>query len=161
MKKLKYMNTTDILKKLIEFPTVSRDSNLELIHFISELIATKSVKPKIISNQEGTKANLFAVTGPKINNGVMLSGDVMYDVYLKFSPKKYRLDDDLKKSKYILTTIHRRENINSAEKLSTIFNNLNEMNEERKIIMPLHPHTKQKIEEYGIQSGGSQTVPVE
>ena len=68
------MNTTDILKKLIEFPTVSRDSNLELIHFISELIATKSVKPKIISNQEGTKANLFAVTGPKINNGVMLSG---------------------------------------------------------------------------------------
>ncbi len=68
------MNTTDILKKLIEFPTVSRDSNLELIHFISELITTKVVKPKIISNKEGTKANLFAVTGPKINHGVMLSG---------------------------------------------------------------------------------------
>ena len=42
----------------------------------------------------------------------------------------------------------------------TIFNNLNEMNEERKIIMPLHPHTKQKIEEYGIQSDVTFTGPL-
>ena len=82
----------------------------------------------------------------------MLSGDVMYDVYLKFSSYKYDLDDDLIKSKFILATIHRRENINSPEKLSNIFKNLNKIKNRQKIIMPLHPHTKKKIEEYKIQS---------
>ncbi len=95
-----------------------------------------------------------------LTDGVMLSGDVMYDVYLKFSSLIDDLRDDIKKTKFILTTIHRRENINSAEKLSTIFNHLNEMNEERKIIMPLHPHTKKKIEEYGIQSDVTFTEPL-
>ncbi len=85
-------------------------------------------------------------------DGVMLSGDVMYDVYLKFSSLKHNLSLDLKKTKYILATIHRRENINSAEKLSDIFKNLNKINNNRKIIMPLHPHTKKKVKEFKIQS---------
>ena len=95
-----------------------------------------------------------------LTDGVMLSGDVMYDVYLKFSSYKDDLGDDLIKSKFILATIHRRENINSAEKLSTIFNNLNKINNSQKIIMPLHPHTKKKIEEYKIQSNITFTEPL-
>ena len=87
-----------------------------------------------------------------IIDGAMLSGDVMYDVYLKYSSCKDNLDNDLKKSKYTLATIHRRENINSAEKLSAIFNNLNKINDKQRIVMPMHPHTKKKIEEYKIQS---------
>ena len=87
-----------------------------------------------------------------LTNGVMLSGDVMYDVYLKFSSYIDNLDLDLKRSSYILATIHRRENIFSDEKLSAIFNNLNKINDHQKIIMPLHPHTKQKIKDYEIQS---------
>tara|TARA_B100000579_G_C22789864_1_gene833880 strand:+ start:522 stop:1577 length:1056 start_codon:yes stop_codon:yes gene_type:complete len=95
-----------------------------------------------------------------LSNGVILSGDVMYDVFLKFSCFKDDLDSDLIKSKFILATIHRRENINSAEKLSTIFNNLNKINDRQKIIMPLHPHTKKKIKEYEIQSNITFTEPL-
>ena len=87
-----------------------------------------------------------------LNDGVILSGDVMLDVYLKFSSYKDNLKDDLKTSKFILATIHRKENIDSAEKLSAIFKNLNKINEHRQIIMPLHPHTKQKVEKYKIKS---------
>tara|TARA_Y100000768_G_C23962973_1_gene676371 strand:+ start:988 stop:2043 length:1056 start_codon:yes stop_codon:yes gene_type:complete len=87
-----------------------------------------------------------------LNDGVILSGDVMLDVYLKFSSYKDNLRDDLKTSKFILATIHRKENIDSAEKLSAIFKNLNKINEHRQIIMPLHPHTKQKVEKYKIKS---------
>ncbi len=93
-------------------------------------------------------------------DGVILSGDVMYDVYKKFSFYKDNLDEDLKKSGYILSTIHRRENINSFEKLSAIFKNLNQINNNQKIIMPLHPHTKQKIEKYKIQTNISIIDPV-
>ena len=80
------------------------------------------------------------------------SGDVMLDAYLRFSSHNNNSSNDSKKSKYILSTIHRRENINSAKKLSAIFNNLNQINIDEKIIMPLHPHTKQKIKEYKIKT---------
>jgi len=88
----------------------------------------------------------------KISDGVIFSGDVMLDAYLRYSSYDDNLDSKLKKSEYILSTIHRRENINSAEKLSIIFNNLEQINTDDKIIMPLHPHTKQKIEEYKIKT---------
>ena len=87
-----------------------------------------------------------------LTDGVIISGDVMYDIYLKFSSHKYNLDLGLKRSSYILATIHRRENIDTAEKLSTIFNNLNKINSDQKVIMPLHPHTRQKVKEYDIKS---------
>ena len=112
-------------------------------------IITDHLSSLLFCPSENSVKNLFK---ENLTDGVMLSGDVMYDIYLKYSSYKYNFDDDLKKSKYILATIHRRENINCAKKLSAIFNNLNNMNEEQKIIMPLHPHTKQKIEEYEIQS---------
>ena len=96
----------------------------------------------------------------KISNDIIVTGDVMYDAFLKFSCFKDDLDNDLIKSKFILATIHRRENINSAEKLSAIFNNLNKINDSQKIIMPLHPHTKKKIEKYEIQSNITFTEPL-
>ena len=87
-----------------------------------------------------------------LKDGLILSGDVMYDVYKKFSPYKDNLIEDFKAPRYILSTIHRRENINSFEKLLAIFESLNKINNTLKIVMPLHPHTKQKIEKYKIES---------
>ncbi len=112
-------------------------------------IITDHLSSLLFCPSENSVKNLF---NENLTNGVTISGDVMYDVYLKYSSYKNNLNFDLKKSRYILSTIHRRENINSAEKLSTIFNNLNKINDFQKIIMPLHPHTKKKIEEYKIQS---------
>ena len=80
--------------------------------------------------------------------------------FIKIQLYKDNLDEDLKKSGYILSTIHRRENINSFEKLSAIFKNLNKINNSQKIIMPLHPHTKQKIEKYKIQTNISLAEPL-
>lgn len=87
-----------------------------------------------------------------LKDGLILSGDVMYDVYKKFSSHKDNMLEDFKTQGYILSTIHRRENINSSEKLLAIFESLNKINNKLKIIMPLHPHTKQKMEKYKIES---------
>ncbi len=87
-----------------------------------------------------------------LKNGLILSGDVMYDVYKKFSSYKANMIEDFKAPAYILSTIHRRENINTFEKLLAIFESLNKINNELKIIMPLHPHTKQKMEKHKIES---------
>ena len=68
------LNTVKILKKLVSFPTVSRDANLDLIEYIYDMIKCEKVNPVIIKNKENTKANLFASIGPENNDGVMLSG---------------------------------------------------------------------------------------
>ena len=119
------------------------------MHEENNRIITDHLSSLLFCPTENAVKNLLK---ENLTDGVMLSGDVMYDVYLKFSSYKYDLHDDLIKSKFILATIHRRENINSPEKLSNIFKNLNKINNRQKIIMPLHPHTKKKIEEYKIQS---------
>ncbi|MEO9337628.1 acetylornithine deacetylase [Mesorhizobium sp. SB112] len=68
------MNSIQILEKLIGFPTVSRDSNLDLINFVAKLLETHGIPSTIIANDEGTKANLYATVGPDDVSGIMLSG---------------------------------------------------------------------------------------
>ncbi len=68
------MNTDDILKKLIAFNTVSRNANIDLMHFVQRLLKDHNIATTLIPNEAGTKANLFATVGPNTNGGVMLSG---------------------------------------------------------------------------------------
>lgn len=68
------MNSIQILEKLIGFPTVSRDSNLDLINFVAKLLEAHGIASTIIENDEGTKANLYATVGPDDVSGIMLSG---------------------------------------------------------------------------------------
>ena len=68
------MNTKDILEKLVAFDTVSRNSNMALMHYIQHLLGEANIQTTLIPNAEGTKANLLATIGPTDSGGVMLSG---------------------------------------------------------------------------------------
>jgi acetylornithine deacetylase len=67
--------TTSItyLEKLIAFPTVSRDSNLDLIAYVQGVFKNIGVDSTLVHNEEGTKANLWATIGPSDVAGVALS----------------------------------------------------------------------------------------
>ena len=67
-------SSRDLLAKLVSFPTVSRDSNLALIHFIRDHLASFGVESELFLNAEGSKASLYATIGPKDRGGVALSG---------------------------------------------------------------------------------------
>ena len=67
-------NQIALIEKLISFPTVSRDSNLELIDFVQKLLDSHHVESKIIHSDCGNKANLLATIGPNETGGVVLSG---------------------------------------------------------------------------------------
>ncbi len=71
---MSYTSTEKILEKLISFPTVSRDSNLELIAYIERYLSDLGISSILTKNDENTKANLYAKLGPDISGGVMLSG---------------------------------------------------------------------------------------
>ena len=64
----------EMIETLVGFPTVSRDSNLDLIHFVRDYLAGHGVEPHVVPNEDGTKANLYATVGPDAEGGVVLSG---------------------------------------------------------------------------------------
>lgn len=68
------MNVRELLDQLVAFPTVSRDSNLPLIHFVKDYLHQHGVESTLVPNDEGTKSNLYATIGPSVPGGVMLSG---------------------------------------------------------------------------------------
>jgi len=64
----------DMIAKLVGFATVSRDSNLALIEFVSSYLAEHGVACRLLPNADHSKANLFATIGPMVAGGVVLSG---------------------------------------------------------------------------------------
>ena len=63
-----------MIGKLIGFPTVSRESNLELIDFVRELLRGFDADVRLTFDDERRKANLFATLGPRTDGGLVLSG---------------------------------------------------------------------------------------
>ena len=60
----------DMIAKLVSFATVSRDSNLELIEYVSSYLAEHGVESRLVPNADKSKANLFATIGPMVEGGV-------------------------------------------------------------------------------------------
>lgn len=67
-------SSVEMLRKLIAFPTVSRDSNLELIHFVRDTLKPYSAAVRLTHDDGKRKANLFATLGPRGEGGIALSG---------------------------------------------------------------------------------------
>lgn len=65
--------TLEILDRLVAFPTVSRDSNLDLIDWVQNLLQTAGFNVTRIWSPDRTKAGLFARIGPDVDGGVCLS----------------------------------------------------------------------------------------
>lgn len=66
--------TKSLLSDLIAFPSISSASNLELVNYLAERLQEAGAEVEIYPNDNGTKANLFATIGPKIDGGIVLSG---------------------------------------------------------------------------------------
>ena len=66
--------TIDLLGDLIAFPTVSKDSNLDMITYLANRLETAGAKVDLFHDGTGQKANLFATLGPEIDGGIVLSG---------------------------------------------------------------------------------------
>lgn len=65
----------EMIERLVAFDTVSRNSNLALIGFVENYLAGHGIESRRVSNEDGTKANLFATIGPADRSGgVVLSG---------------------------------------------------------------------------------------
>lgn len=68
------MTTEQILEKLVSFPVLGGESNLNIIHWIKEYIESHGIASYLLFNEEGNKASLHCRIGPAVDDGVILSG---------------------------------------------------------------------------------------
>ena len=89
-----------------------------------------------------------------IYEGIYFTGDVMYDIFLKMKPKfDYSLMDELKlkENQFIMMTMHRDFNVDKKEKLEKILKEIDKVSKEIKVVYPIHPRTKKRIIEFGLE----------
>ena len=68
------LTSRDVLEKLVSFPTVSRDSNLDLADWVQGFLSDNGVTSHRMLNEDGQKAAVYAHVGPDAPGGVVLSG---------------------------------------------------------------------------------------
>jgi UDP-GlcNAc3NAcA epimerase len=96
---------------------------------------------------------------------IVLSGDVMYDA-VQFYQSKIETsatvlkNEGLENKPFILATLHRAENTNDPVRLKEICEAFNEINQEVKIVLPLHPRTKAFLSSQGIKLNAHLIDPV-
>lgn len=65
----------EMITALVAFDTTSRESNLDMIHFVEEYLNGHGVESTLVFNEDKSKANLIATIGPATpRGGVVLSG---------------------------------------------------------------------------------------
>ena len=67
------IKTIELMDKLIGFPTISSESNLDCIDWIGGYLKSFGARCEITSETKG-KANIFATLGPDTDGGIILSG---------------------------------------------------------------------------------------
>lgn len=71
---MKDLVSVEILARLVAMPTVSRNSNTDLINWVREYLERYGVRSVLVPNADRTKFNLHASIGPPGDGGIVLSG---------------------------------------------------------------------------------------
>lgn len=115
---------------------------------------------------------LFCPTGAAVANlaregiaaGVHQVGDVMFDATI-WAARCARTAPDilerlgLKRGEFALATLHRAENTDHASQLTQIVEFLKAHGNEREVVLPLHPRTRQAAERHGLSLEGIRVLP--
>ena len=88
-----------ILTDLIACPSVSSESNLDIINYLANRIESCGAKVNLMTSEDGKRANIFGTIGPEIDGGIVLSGhtDVVPAKELNWNSDPFKLTkkDDL------------------------------------------------------------------
>jgi acetylornithine deacetylase len=89
------MNTITLLDRLVAFPTVSGETNLPMVGFIQSYLEERGFSCRLIADDSGAKANLFASIGPDSDDGIILSGhtDVVPCAAQAWTSDPFRLNE--------------------------------------------------------------------
>jgi UDP-GlcNAc3NAcA epimerase len=148
--------------RLAHIESGMRSFNMKMAEELNRVI-TDRISDILFCSTETAINNLVKEGFENLNCEMILSGDVMYDAALHYSKKAEAYSDILSKlelSEFILATLHRAENVDNKDSLSEIVTALNKINKKIPIILPIHPRTKKRMEEYNLKLSFQPVNPV-
>lgn len=86
---------------------------------------------------------------------ITVCGDIMYDTslhYAQIAEQQSRILPalQLQPKQYVLATIHRAENTDVPERLKNIVEALQQIAENHRVVLPIHPRTRKYLQNYNI-----------
>jgi UDP-N-acetylglucosamine 2-epimerase (non-hydrolysing) len=80
-------------------------------------------------------------------------GNVMIDSLVRLLPAAMRCPRNGFPQCYALVTLHRPSNVDDSKTLKSILQSLLEIHQDLAVVFPVHPRTRQRIEEFGLNAG--------
>lgn len=136
--------------KLIHVEAGLRSFNNRMPEEINRIL-TDRISDLLFCPTETALQNLNNEGFDNLPSRKIISGDVMLDAAMLFSNNL--VNETIIPTPYIMVTIHRAENTNDGERLSSIFKALDRISQEMGILIILHPRTKAKMKEHNVIPG--------
>ena len=120
-------------------------------------ILTDAISDLLLTTSQDADENLLAEGIPQ--EKIRFVGNVMIDSlreHLELSTSSnIREDLKLTQGEYAVVTLHRPSNVDDKTTLSGIMNSLMEIAKDVPVVFPVHPRTRVKIDEFGVNAGGN------
>jgi UDP-GlcNAc3NAcA epimerase len=128
-----------------------RSFNLRMAEEINRIVADR-ISDLLLCPTETAVANLRS---EGITSGVEQVGDVMYDASLFYRDQARQRSSILARlrlapKEFVLATIHRAENTDDAGRLRGILEGLARVAQNERVVLPLHPRTREWIKRLGL-----------
>ena len=131
--------------KLAHIEAGLRSFNMQMSEEINRIL-TDRISDFLFCPTEQAVENLKKEGFDHFSCKILNVGDVMQDAALFYSEKAKKTQTEIPNS-YILATVHRAENTDNSTKLANIFHALEELAKQHGLVLPLHPRTKQKLQQ--------------
>jgi UDP-N-acetylglucosamine 2-epimerase (non-hydrolysing) len=119
--------------------TMPEEVNRMVTDRLADLLFTPSEDGDINLEREGVPADrIFRV------------GNVMIDSLVRLLPVAMQCPRNGLPERYALVTLHRPSNVDDSASLRGILKSLLGVNEQLEVVFPVHPRTRQRIEQFGI-----------
>jgi UDP-N-acetylglucosamine 2-epimerase (non-hydrolysing) len=119
--------------------TMPEEINRIVTDRLADMLFTPSEDGDINLQHEGVPAKkIFRV------------GNVMIDSLVRLLPVATQSPANGLPERYALVTLHRPSNVDDGASLRGILKSLLEVNEQLEVVFPVHPRTRQRIEQFGI-----------
>ena len=121
--------------------TMPEEINRLVTDQLADLLFTPSEDGDVNLQKEGIPAEkIFRV------------GNVMIDSLVKVLPVAQRQSKNGLPERYALVTLHRPANVDDSATLKSLLQSLLEVNRDLAVIFPVHPRTRQRISDFGLNA---------
>lgn len=127
------------------------ESNRIIADHLADMLFAPTSKAYSILLHEGIESRKVFVTGNPIVDAVYQNIELS---------NKMNIKAQYESKKYFLATAHRTENVDNEKRFKSLIESLKEVHKEfgLPIIYPIHPHSKNKVKQYGLSLDGLEII---